>query len=63
MAGRIGGGISRTAMVQATQAQLVLGKTEGMVDGWCWGWRGGVADYWGTKNEKGEDENLACGSG
>ena len=23
--------------VQATQAQLVLGKTEGMMDGWCWG--------------------------
>jgi hypothetical protein len=23
-----------------------------MVDGWCWGWRGGVADYWGTKNDK-----------
>ena len=38
--------------VQATQAELVLGKTEGMVDGWCWGWRGGVADYWGTKNDK-----------
>ena len=38
--------------VQATQAQSVLGKTEGMVDGWCWGWRGGVADYWGTKNDK-----------
>ncbi len=38
--------------VQATQAQLVLGKTEGIVDGWCWGWRGGVADYWGTKNDK-----------
>jgi hypothetical protein len=48
---------------QATQAQLVLGKMEGMVDGWCWGWRGGVADYWGTKNEKGEGKNLACGPG
>ena len=29
-----------------------IGKTEGMVDGWCWGWRGGVADYWGTKMKK-----------
>ncbi len=37
-------------------------------DGWrgewlVWGWRGGVADYQGTKKEKGEGENLACGWG
>ena len=50
--------------VQASpQAQSVSGKTEGMVDGWCWGWRGGVADYRGTKIEKREGENLACGQG
>jgi hypothetical protein len=24
--------------VQASQTQLLSGKTEGMVDGWCWGW-------------------------
>ncbi len=49
---------------RAIQAQVVLGKTEGMVDGWCWGWRGGVADYWDTKNKKGEGKkNLACGPG
>jgi len=40
-----------------------IGKDGGQ-DGWlCWGWRGGVADYWGTKNEKGKSENLACGWG
>jgi len=44
--------------VQATQAQSVLGKTEGMVDGWCWGWSGGVADYWGTKNDKKEKAKI-----
>ena len=39
--------------VQASQAQSVSGKMEGMVDGWCWGWRGGgVADYRGTKMKK-----------
>ncbi len=33
------------------------------VDGWCWGWRGGVADYPGTHNKKGDGKNLACGQG
>ena len=38
-----------------------IGK-DGGHDGWlCWGWRCGIADYWGTKNEKGKSENLACG--
>jgi hypothetical protein len=37
---------------------------DGGHDGWlCWEWSGGVADCWGTKNKKGEGENLACGWG
>ncbi len=39
------------------------GKDGGYYGWLCWGWRGGVADYWGTKNKKGEGENLACGRG
>ena len=40
-----------------------IGK-DGGHDGWlCWGWRGGVEDYWGIKNEKGKCENLAFGRG
>ncbi len=31
------------------------------MDGWCWGWRGGVADYWGTKNKKGKSKNQHRG--
>ena len=49
--------------VQATQAQLVLGKKEGMVDGWCWGWRGALWMTGVQKTIKGEGENLACGPG
>ena len=39
-------------------------EKDGGHDGWlCWGWRVGVADYWGTKNEKREGKNLVCGRG
>ena len=49
--------------VQASQAQSVSGKTEGMVDGCA---RGGEAALRITRvqnNEKGEGENLAWGRG
>ncbi len=49
--------------LRATQAQLVLGKMKGMVDGWCWGWRGGVADYWIFKKQKRRRQNFCLWTG
>ena len=52
----VGAGLTSTSLVS-------IGKDGGPDRLLCWGWRGGIADYWGTKNKKGEGENLACGWG
>ena len=48
--------------VQASQAQSVSGKMEGMVDG-CAGGGEVALQITGVQKQKGEGKNLACGRG
>ncbi len=62
------GGTSRTSfpfvgVVAGLTSPVGIGK-DGGHDGWlCWGWRGGVADHWGTKNEKKKGQKSCLWTG